>query len=200
MTTVDFIFDFASPNAYLAHQAVGGIAKRTGATFNYVPALLGGVFKATGNQAPFVAFGNIPAKLAYEQLEFQRFMEKHEITKFKFNPNFPINTLLMQRGAIAAEKEGRLGDYIEAGLVHMWEEPKKMDDPEVYAAAFTASGFDGAAMLEATQDPAVKAKLIENTNKAVERGVFGIPTFFVGEEMFFGKDRLDQVEEAILRR
>ena len=196
MTTVDFIFDFGSPNAYLAHKVVGEIEARTGAVFNYVPCLLGGIFKATGNQSPVMAYANIKGKLAYDQLEMQRFIDKHRIP-FTFNPHFPVNTLLMMRGAVAAEKDERLKNYVEAGFAHMWEEPKKMDDPDVFASAFSESGLDGRALLEKTQDPAVKAKLIENTERAVARGAFGAPTFYVGDEMFFGKDRLDQVEEAI---
>ncbi len=195
--TVDFVFDFASPNAYLVHRVLPGIAERTGAEFRYIPSLLGGIFKATGNKAPMVAFAPIPNKLAYEQLEFGRFIEKHGLSDFTFNPHFPVNTVLLQRGALVAEAEGRLADYVEAGLHHMWEAPKDMSDPETYAAAMTESGFDGAALVEAAQDPAIKQKLIDNTEAAVERGAFGIPTFFVGEEMFFGKERLDQVEEAV---
>ncbi len=102
------------------------------------------------------------------------------------------------RGAIVAERNGDLDRYIAAGLYHMWEEPKKMDDPEVFVAAMTASGFDGADLLHETQDPEIKQKLVQNTEAAVERGVFGIPTFFVGDEMFFGKDRLLQVEEELM--
>ncbi|MGJ8536366.1 MAG: 2-hydroxychromene-2-carboxylate isomerase [Parasphingopyxis sp.] len=195
--SVDFIFDFASPNAYLVHRVLPGIADRTGATFRYIPCLLGGIFKATGNQAPMIAFAPIPNKLAYEQLEFGRFIARHGLSDFAFNPHFPVNTVLLQRGALAAERDGRLMDYVEAGLHHMWEAPKNMSDPEIYAGAMSESGFDGAALVEGAQDAAIKQKLIDNTGAAVERGAFGIPTFYVGQEMFFGKERLDQVEEAI---
>ena len=197
MASVDFIFDFASPNAYLAYKVLDEVAERTGATINDVPCLLGGIFKATGNQAPMMAFNGIKGKLAYEQLEFERFIAKHKLDAFKFNPNFPVMTLILMRGAVAAEMDGRLREYMAAGFHHMWEEPKKMDDPDVYREAMDASGFDGAALLERTADPAVKKKLMDNTEAAVERGVFGAPTFFVGDEMFFGKERLGQVEEAI---
>lgn len=198
--SVDFIFDFASPNAYLVHKVLPGIAKRTGAAFRYIPCLLGGIFKETGNQAPMIAFAPIPNKLAYEQNEFGRFIAKHELSDFTFNPNFPVTTVLLQRGALVAERDGRLMDYVEAGLHHMWEAPKNMSDPEIYAAAMSESGFDGAVLVEGAQDPAIKQTLIDNTQAAVERGAFGIPTFFVGEEMFFGKERLNQVEEAIAAR
>ena len=196
-TMVDFIFDFASPNAYLVHKLLPGIAERTGAEFRYIPCLLGGIFKATGNKAPMIAYAPIPNKLAYEQLEFRRFIEKHGLSDFAFNPHFPVNTVLLQRGALVAEEEGRLMEYVEAGLRHMWEAPKKMDEPEIFAAAMSESGFDGAAIVEQTQRPEIKQKLIDNTDAAVARGAFGIPTFFVGDEMFFGKERLGQLEEAI---
>jgi len=195
--TVDFIFDFASPNAYFVHKALPPIIERTGVTVNYIPCLLGGIFKATGNQAPFLAFSGVPKKLAYEQLEITRFINKHELTDFTFNPNFPVISLMLMRGAIVAQEEGRWAGYIEAGLKAMWEDGKKMDDPEVFASVLSEAGFAGAALLERTQDPAVKAKLAENTQAAVDRGAFGVPTFFVGDEMFFGKERLGQVEEAI---
>ena len=193
--TIDFIFDFGSPNAYLSHRVLPGIAERTGARINLIPCLLGGIFKATGNQSPMTAFGEVKGKLAYERLEMMRFIKKHRLDKFAMNPNFPVNTLMLMRGAVAAEMDGTLDAYVEAGLKHMWEDGLKMDDPDVYADAMTKAGLDGAALLARTQDPTVKAKLAENTAAAVERGAFGIPTFFVGGEMFFGKDRLGQVEE-----
>jgi 2-hydroxychromene-2-carboxylate isomerase len=195
--TVDFIFDFASPNAYFVHKVVPVIGARTGARFNYVPCLLGGIFKATGNQAPMIANANIKGKSAYDTLETQRFIARHGLNQFKFNPNFPVNTLLIMRGAIAAEQDGKLMPYIEAVLHHMWEDPKKMDDPEVAAVALSSSGFDGPSLLAKTQDDAIKAKLVANTEMAVSRGAFGIPTFYVGDEMFFGKERLGQIEELL---
>lgn len=195
--TVEFIFDFASPNAYLVHHALDGFKARTGAEVQLVPCLLGGIFKATGNQAPMLAFADIPAKLAYENLEMNRFIAKHNITNFKMNPHFPVNTLLLMRGAIAAQNMGQFDAYVEAGLRFMWEDGLKMDDPEVYAKAFQEAGFDGAQLREATQDPEVKAKLVSNTEAAVQRGVFGIPTFILGDDIFFGKERLGQIEEML---
>ena len=197
--SIDFIFDFGSPNAYLAHKALPGLVARTGASVNYIPCLLGGIFKATGNQSPVMAFGNVKGKLAYDNLEMMRFVKKHGLSKFRMNPHFPVNTLVLMRGAVAAEMRGEFAAYIEAGLKAMWEDGLKMDDPAVYVEAMNAAGLDGAALLEATQDPAVKAKLVANTEAAVARGTFGIPTFFVGDEMFFGKDRLGQVEEEVAR-
>ena len=195
--TVDFIFDFGSPNAYLAHKVLPGLLARTGATVRYIPCLLGGIFKATGNKAPMVQYADAPAKLAYEHLEMKRFIERYGLTAFRMNPHFPVNTLLLMRGAVAAEMEGQLDPYIDAGLRAMWEEGVKMDDTQAYAAFFTANGLDGAALLARTQDQEVKDRLVANTEAAVARGTFGIPTFFVGDEIFFGKDRLAQVEEAL---
>jgi 2-hydroxychromene-2-carboxylate isomerase len=194
---LEFHFDFGSPNAYLAHCVIPAIEARTGARFRYVPVLLGGVFKATGNRSPVEAFAGIRNKLAYQQLETQRFIRRHGIENFRPNPFFPVNTLGIMRGAAAAELDGGLQAYVNAVFHHMWEAPKKMDDPEVIRAALEASGLDAAAIMARTQDPAVKAKLIANTEQSVARGTFGSPTFFVGEDIYFGKDRLRDVEEAI---
>jgi 2-hydroxychromene-2-carboxylate isomerase len=197
MKTLEFIFDFASPNAYLVHKVLPGLIERTGAKLDYKLCLLGGIFKATGNRAPMIQFADIKGKVAYDMIEFNRFIAKHGLTNFKMNPHFPVNTVLAMRGAVAAEMEGQLASYIDAVLHHMWEAPKKMDDPEVFVSALSESGLDGAALAARTQDDDVKAKLIENTEAAVSRGVFGIPTFFVGNDMFFGKERLGQLEEAL---
>jgi 2-hydroxychromene-2-carboxylate isomerase len=197
MPKVLFYFDFGSPNAYLSHKVIPAIEARTGATFDYVPILLGGLFKLTGNQSPMVAFAGIKNKLAYENLETQRFVRRHGLTQFRFNPNFPVNTLKIMRGAVAAQREGLLAPYVEAVFHHMWEEPKKMDDPAVIAAALTESGLPAERLLALTEEPEVKQGLLDNTEAAFEAGAFGSPTFLVGEEIYFGKDRLRDVEEAI---
>ncbi|HVP86269.1 MAG TPA: 2-hydroxychromene-2-carboxylate isomerase [Rhizomicrobium sp.] len=197
MPRVEFLFDFGSPNAYLAHQVIPEIEARTGAHFEYVPILLGGIFKATGNQSPMTAFGHIKNKLQYEQLETARFIKKHNITRFQFNPFFPVNTLGLMRGAVAAQKMGVLPRYADSVFHHMWEAPKKMDDPAVIREALVESGLDADALLATAQTPEVKQGLMDNTEKAVERGAFGAPTFFVGDEIFFGKDRLPDVEVEI---
>lgn len=196
--TLELIFDFGSPNAYLTLKVLPGILDRTGAELVVTPCLLGGIFKATGNKAPMVQYAGVPAKLAYENLEMRRFIERHGLTRFRLNPHFPVNTLLIMRGAIVAADEGRLDAYVEAVNRAMWEEGLKMDDPAVAATFLSANGFDGPALLARTQEPAIKEKLAANTEAAVARGVFGIPTFFVGDAMFFGKDRLAQIEEALL--
>jgi 2-hydroxychromene-2-carboxylate isomerase len=196
MAKVEFLFDFGSPNAFLSHRVIPEIEKRTGARFEYVPVLLGGIFKATGNQSPMQAFGHIKNKLAYENLETQRFIRRHHIDDFKSNPFFPVNTLNLMRMAVAAQNEGILPRYLDAVFHHMWISPKKMDEPGVITAALAESGLDPA-LLERGQAADVKAKLIANTESAVARGAFGIPTFFVGDAIYFGKDRLRDVEDAI---
>lgn len=195
--TVDFIFDFASPNAYLVHKIVPEIEARTGATFNYIPCLLGGIFKATGNQAPMIAFGDIKNKPEYEALEMQRFIARHNLTDFKMNPHFPVISLMLVRGALVAERDGYLMKYIDAIVDAMWEQGLKLDDPEVLHKAYADAGFDADKIMTDMSDDAIKAKLMVNTNTAVARGAFGIPTFFVGDEIFFGKERLGQVEDML---
>lgn len=194
---VDFIFDFGSPNAYLVHQVIPAFEARSGASVTYKPCLLGGIFRSTGNQPPWQAFADVQAKLDYDMMEMQRFITLHKLTKFKMNPHFPVNTLLLMRGAVTADNQGRLKEYVDAGTHFMWEDGLKMDDPEVYAQAFSQAGFDGNQLLASTQDDAVKAELMANTQAAVDRGAFGIPTFFLGDDMFFGKERLGQLEDAI---
>ena len=197
--TVDFLFDFGSPNAYLSHRVVPDIEKRTGAHFLYVPVLLGGIFKLTNNQPPLVAFGNIKNKMPYEMLETRRFVARHKLDAFTFNPHFPVNTLQLMRAAVAADADGQLAPYVEAVFQHMWERPKKMDDPAVFRAALLESGLDADRLLARAQDRDVKDTLARNTQAAVDRGTFGIPTFFVGGEIYFGKDRLRDLEEQIAR-
>ncbi|MBP0116226.1 2-hydroxychromene-2-carboxylate isomerase [Bradyrhizobium vignae] len=195
---VEFHFDFGSPNAYLAELALPEIEKRTGVKFNYVPVLLGGVYKATGNMSPADSLRGIKNKPEYNALETTRFLRRHNITKFTPNPFFPVNTLSLMRGVVAAEFEGLFESYFRAAYHHMWVEPKKMDDPQVFREAFLSSGLDIDRIIARAQQDDVKKKLIENTTRAVERGSFGSPTFFVGDEIYFGKDSLRDVEEEIL--
>jgi 2-hydroxychromene-2-carboxylate isomerase len=198
MRTAEFLFDFGSPNAFLAHSVIPAIEKRTGARFEYVPVLLGGVFKLTNNRSPAESLRDVRNKLEYQRLEMDRFIRRHQIEGFRFNPNFPINTLTMMRGAVAARTLGVFERYVDEMFRHMWVDPKKLDDPQVLRAALDESGFDSERLLALTQDPSVKETLQRNTAQAVERGTFGAPTFFVGGEIYFGKDRLGEVEEALL--
>ena len=195
----EFHFDFGSPNAYLSHLVIPAIEARTGVAFKYVPVLLGGVFKATNNVSPMVSLQGIKNKPEYQRLETERFVRKHGITEYRANPHFPVNTLQIMRGAVFAEREGFLAAYVEAVYQHMWAAPKKMDDAEVIAAALNESDLPAARIMAGIQDPEVKAGLIANTEAAVARGVFGSPSFFVGDELFFGKDKLRDVEEEIER-
>jgi 2-hydroxychromene-2-carboxylate isomerase len=194
---IEFIFDFGSPNVYLAYRALPPILERTGARLVIIPCLLGGIFKATGNQSPVVAFKAIKGKVEYEMLEVRRFIAKHRFAKFRLNPHFPVNTLMLMRGLVAAQEAGVRDAYLEMGLQGMWEEGLKLDDRGTLARRIDSVGLDSASLMAAAETNPVKQKLADNTAAAVARGVFGVPTFFVGKEMFFGKDRLGQVEEAV---
>src|SRR6516162_10719601 len=195
MLKIEFHFDFGSPNAYLAHLVIPQVEQRTGARFEYVPVLLGGVFRLTGNRSPGESFAGIKNKLEYERLEMARFIKRHGITGYRQNPFFPVNTLTIMRGAVAAQKLGLFERYVDEIYRHMWSEPKKLDDPAVLRDALLESGFDAERFAALVQDADVKARLLNNTERSVERGTFGSPTFFVGDEIFFGKDRLRDVEE-----
>jgi 2-hydroxychromene-2-carboxylate isomerase len=200
MAQVEFHFDVGSPNAYFCHVRIPAIEARTGAQFVYVPVLLGGIFKLTNNQAPMVAFGGVRNKLAYQQVEIDRYVRRHGISGYRFNPHFPVNTLLVMRAAIAAEMDGVLPAYADAIFRAMWEDGLKMDDATVAAGVLSAAGLDAARLLGRAGEQEVKDKLAANTAASVERGSFGSPTFFVDGEMYFGKDRLDEVEETLLQK
>lgn len=192
----DFLFDVGGPNGYLVHKVLPEFCAAHGAEVRYIPVLLGGLFKATGNSAPSMRYADAPAKWAYEQLEFQRFVAKHAIP-FAPNPHFPMNTLLVMRGCIAAQREGVFIPYLDAVMEAMWVQGQNIGDRDVIVTALNAAGLDGARLIALTDDPDVKVELIANTEAAVARGAFGIPTFFAGEEMFWGKERLDQLAAAL---
>jgi 2-hydroxychromene-2-carboxylate isomerase len=196
--TPQFLFDVGSPNAFLSHEAIPAIERRIGVRFDYVPVLLGGIFKATNNKSPAETLAGVKNKREFQAVETARFLKRFNVQPYVWNPFFPVNTLNLMRAAVAAQFEGVFEAYVEAAFHHMWREPKKMDDPDIALAAFKASGVDAAKLFARAQDADVKARLIENTQSAVERGAFGSPTFFVGNEMFFGKEQLRDVEEMIL--
>src|SRR6476646_5055330 len=177
----EFLFDYGSPNAYLVHRAIPA----TGVTFDYVPVLLGGIFKAIGNQSPMQAYGHIAAKRDYDRLEMKRVCDKHGIDRFVMNPHFPVNTLQIMRGAIAARRLGVAAAYDEAMFAGMWERGLKLDEADVIARTLAEAGLP-AEIAALAADPEVKAELARNTERAVARGAFGSPTFFVGGEMWFG--------------
>jgi 2-hydroxychromene-2-carboxylate isomerase len=198
MSMVEFHFDFGSPNAYLAHLVIPEIEQRTGVKFDYVPVLLGGVFKLTNNRSPAESLAGIKNKPEYERLETERFIRRHGITGYRRNPFVPVNTLAIMRGAIAAQRLGIFERYVDEMYRHMWAQPKKLDDPEVLRAALIESQFEPGRLFALAQTDEVKNELRLNTERSVARGTFGSPTFFVADEIFFGKDKLRDVEEAIL--
>lgn len=197
MKRVEFHFDVGSPNAYLSHLVIPAIEARTGVQFAYIPVLLGGIFKLTNNRSPMESFAGVRNKLEYQKLETERFIRRHKISRFRFNPHFPVNTLMLMRGAVAAQRLGVFERYVACVFDSMWDEPKKMDDVAVVSAALTDCGLDARSLLELAQDSSVKNELIANTERSVEHGAFGSPTFFVDDEIYFGKDRLEEVEAAI---
>lgn len=194
--TFEFLFDFGGPNSYLAHKMLPEICARTGSDVVYVPILLGGLFKATNNQAPLIRYADTPAKRDYEMLEFDRFVKTHRLP-FSMNPHFPINSLHLMRGAVAAQHLGCFMPYVDIIMTAMWENNANTGDAEVVRQVLDKAGFDGTAFLAKANDPDIKAELIANTESAAARGAFGVPTFFVGEEMFWGKERLGQVADAL---
>ena len=171
---------FRQPQRLSSHKVIPEIEARTGTKFEYVPVLLGGVFKLTNNKPPMVAFGGIKNKMEYEQLEMRRFIARHKLTKFQFNPNFPVNTLAIMRAAIAAQMAGELPRYADAVFGFMWETRRKMDDPEVIRAALLEAGLDADRLIAAAQTPEIKDRLMRNTAEAVDRGVFGSPSLLRG--------------------
>ena len=197
MPKVEFQFDFGSPNAYLSHLVIPGIEKRQGVKFDYVPVLLGGVCKLTNNRSPVETNAGVKNKPQYQQLETERFIRQHKITRYKMNPHFPVNTLAIMRGAVAAKKLDVFERYVDEVYRHMWAEPKKLDDLAVLRAALVESNLPADRLFELVQTQEVKDELMAETQRAVERGAFGSPTFFVGDEIYFGKDKLRDVEEAI---
>src|SRR5690349_18198736 len=194
------MFDVGSPNACLSHEAIPAIEKRANVKFEYVPILLGGIFKATNNKSPAETLAGIKNKREFHALETERFLKRFGVKPYVWNPHFPVNTLNLMRTAIAAQLEGVFEQYVDASFHHMWREPKKMDDLEVAAKALASSGLDAQKLFARAQEPEVKGKLIKNTEEAVARGAFGSPTFFVGNEMFFGKEQLREVEEMVLEK
>lgn len=193
MPVIEYIYDFGSPNAYLVNKVLPDLAARCGAELIYSPALLGGIFKAIGNQSPMEAFAHLPTKSAYQKHQMERFIRQNAIP-FQRNPHFPVNTISLMRGAAYATGKPWEKDYREAVFDSMWLNAKLMSDPEVFGSVLSEAGLPADDILTAIQTPEVKADLMERTSAAIERGVFGIPTMLVGDEMFFGKDSLHELE------
>ncbi len=193
----EFIFDVGGPNSYLVHKILPAFCTEHDAEAVYTPVLLGGLFKATGNQMPMLRYADAPAKLAYEQLEFVRFIKAHALHKFRMSAHFPVNTLILMRMLVGAQRAGCFMPAVDAMMAGLWEDGLDLNSPDIIAKALNDAGLDGAALVASASDADVKAELIANTEKAVARGAFGVPTFFVGDEIFFGKERLAQVATAI---
>jgi 2-hydroxychromene-2-carboxylate isomerase len=191
---VEFFFDFGSPTAYLAYTQLPRIAKECGAGIVWRPMLLGGVFKATGNQSPVL----IKPKGKWMFDDMALWARRYGVA-LAMNPFFIINTLTLMRGAVGYQmrEPGRFATYVDAMFEAMWVKPVNLGDAEVVAATLKNAGFDAAAFAAMVGDAAVKQRLIDNTDEAVKRGVFGAPTLFVGDAMFFGQDRLEFVREAL---
>ena len=194
---VDFIFDVASPNAYFCHKLIPDFKKRTGVEFEYVPCLLGGIMKLSGNQPPFVAFADIPNKNKYQLIEIERFIKQHNLKEFKFNSSFPMNTVQLQRGALAAQELGIFERYLEIILEAMWEKDIDLADLNIFKSTLSENNIDAESMIGIITSQACKDQLIAITTDAVNRGAFGVPTFFYDDQIFFGKDHLHQLEEYI---
>lgn len=201
---VELIFDFVSPNAYLIWQPLRELVARTGAELDVTPAFLGGMHKLTGNAPPMIRNKDVKGKVEYDMLEMQRFIARHNLTKFKMHPQFPFNSIMLQRLLYAADQDGRGVQFVDTMLPKVWEEGLDVLNPETLGQAVQDAGFDARAMFERIQTPEVKDGLVANTSHAVDRGGFGIPTLYVGPkggetQMFFGKERLGQIEEELAK-
>jgi 2-hydroxychromene-2-carboxylate isomerase len=194
--TIELIFDFVSPNAYLVWQPLRELAARQAANIKITPVFLGGMHKLTGNAPPFIRDAEVKGKNAYASLEMQRFIRKHGLHRFRMNPKFPFNPVNVLRMLVSLDGGDQIR-FIEALTPAIWEEELDVADNAAVASVLTAAGFDAEYLSARAQDPAIKQALIDNTERAVERGTFGIPTFYIGEEMFFGKERLAQLEEML---
>ena len=195
--TIEYIFDFGAPNGYLAWYPLKDIAARTDARLVVTPVFLGGMHKLTGNAPPMVRDADVKGKVAYAALEFQRFLDRHGMDKFRIHPALPFNSILPQRVLVAADDEAERHAIVEALLPAVWERNIDCGDIEVVGRELAGAGLDAERLLAATQDAAVKAELADNTEQAVARGAFGIPTYFVDDEMWFGKERLGQLESYL---
>lgn len=190
--TIEFYFDVGSPASYLAWTQIADLAERHSAELIYKPMLLGGVFKATGNSSP----ATVPAKGNYTRQDFNRFAQRYGV-ELNHSPFFPINTMQLMRGATAYLGTEQFVPFVDAVFRAIWVDEQDMGNPEVVGAVLSRHGFSPDVVMQRMSDQAVKDSLRSHTEEAIERGVFGAPTLFVGEQMFFGQDRLDFVEEAL---
>lgn len=189
-----FFYDVGSPNAWFAHRLIPRIEARSPVHFRYVPILIGGVFKLADNRAPLVAFADIPKKVAWFRREIERFARRHDLEQYRMNPHFPVNTLLAMRGAVAAEREGVADAYVETMFAGMWERGLDLSDPDVFHQTLTEAGLPADRIVELAGEQPVKDELAANTQAAYDAGAFGAPTFLLGNELYFGKDGLLELE------
>ena len=194
--SIELIFDFVSPNAYLVWRPLCALAARQDAQIKITPAFLGGMHRLTRNAPPFIRDAEVKGKNAYASLEMQRFIARHGLHRFKMNPKFPFNSVNLLRMLVSLHGDDPI-DFIEALMSPIWEEGLDVTDAAAVAAVLTVAGFDAQSLAAKAQEPAIKQALIDATENAVGRGAFGIPTFFIGTEMFFGKERLGQIEEML---
>ncbi len=195
--TVEYILDLAAPNGYLAYYPLKDIVARTGAKLVVTPVFLGGMHKLTGNAPPMMRDADVKGKVPYAALEFRRFLDRHGMDRFSMHPDLPFNSILLQRLLVAADDEAQRQALVDTLQPAVWEDNIDCGDAGVVGKVLDEAGFDARVLLGRTQDDAVKQQLVANTSSAVERGAFGIPTFFVGDEMWFGKERLDQLESYL---
>ena len=200
--SVELIFDFVSPNAYLCWYPLQEICGFTRAEPPITPVFLGGMHRLTGNAPPFIRDKDVKGKNEYAMLEMRRFIAKHNLDRYRMNRNFPFNSIKLMRILTALEADGRQIEFIDAMLPAIWEQDLDVNDEEQVGVVIESAGFDASELFDRIQDKAIKTKLIDNTDEAVERGAFGIPTFYVhdgegGSEMFFGKERLGQIDELL---
>ncbi len=194
--SIELIFDFVSPNAYLVWRPLCALAARQDAQIKITPAFLGGMHRLTRNAPPFIRDAEVKGKNAYASLEMQRFIARHGLHRFKMNPKFPFNSVNLLRMLVSLHGDDQI-DFVEALMSPIWEEGLDVTDAAAVAAVLTVAGFDAQSLAAKAQEPAIKQALFDDTENAVGRGAFGIPTFFIGTEMFFGKERLGQIEEML---
>ena len=197
MVKIKFVYDIASPNGYLCHKVIPNFEEKYSVKFDYLICLLGGIHKLSNNTSPMIAYAEIPNKNSYFSNEIQRFIKFHKIENFQMNPHFPINTLTIQRGALVAEEMGILMDYVDVMAKGMWEEKINLGDKDILIDYLNNNSLEGSDIIEQTSSDEIKQKLIKNTEEAVAMGAFGVPTFFIEKQMFWGKEALREMPDYL---
>ena len=195
----EFYYDFGSPNSFLAHCVIDKIEKKTGYKALYKPVLLGGIFRLTNNQPPLIAFKNVKNKILYIKKEINRFVKNHKI-KYRMNDNFPLRTVEMMRASVFLENSSHYKEFINTIFFHIWTEPKKMDDYETFKKIIRKSKLPEKEIIDAIKTDNIKNKLKEYTDRAVEKGIFGLPSFVIDKELFFGKNSIYDLEKYLISK